>query len=154
EDRIREVILADHPEHTILGEEMGDGGHLTNTERGGSEGHRYRWIVDPLDGTVNYAHGFPFYCVSIALEVDGVVEVGVVYDGERDELFSAIHGRGATLNDDVIAVSETTSVRSALLATGFAYVEDTIALNLGVFARALPQVQSIRRPGAAALDIC
>src|SRR5690606_6980034 len=94
------------------------------------------------------------YCVSIALEVDGVVEVGVVYDGERDELFSAVLGRGATLNDDVIAVSETTSVRSALLATGFAYVEDTIALNLGVFARALPQVQSIRRPGAAALDIC
>jgi len=157
EERIRHVILARHPGHAILGEEQGDGGGPSQpdaTPTHSSAGRRHRWIVDPLDGTVNYAHGFPFYCVSIALEIDGTVEVGVVYDGERDELFSAVRGRGATLNGDPIGVSTTTAPRSALLATGFAYVEDKIALNVPVFARVLPQVQSIRRPGAAALDIC
>ena len=168
EERIREIILTRHPGHAVLGEEMGDG-HPQRGDRPGTDaatagleadpgeasaGRSYRWIVDPLDGTVNYAHGFPFYCVSIALEVDGVLEVGVVYDGERDEMFSAVRGRGATLNGAEIGVSRTTALRSALLATGFAYVEDTISLNLGVFARVLPKVQSIRRPGAAALDIC
>ncbi|HET8984441.1 MAG TPA: inositol monophosphatase family protein [Trueperaceae bacterium] len=162
EERIRRVILASHPGHTVLGEEAGTGETSDGRSDGASgdgrpEGRRgvsYRWIVDPLDGTVNYAHGFPFYCVSIALEVDGVVEVGVVYDGERDEMFTAKRGRGATLNGEPIAVSDTAVLRSALLATGFAYVTDTISLNLEVFARVLPQVQSVRRPGAAALDIC
>lgn len=153
EERIRRVILASHPGHTVLGEEDGtgaSGGGRPNDQHGSS----HRWIVDPLDGTVNYAHGFPFYCVSIALEIDGAVEVGVVYDGERDEMFSAVRGRGARLNGEPIGVSGTTALRSALLATGFAYVVEKINLNLEVFARVLPQVQSVRRPGAAALDIC
>jgi myo-inositol-1(or 4)-monophosphatase len=147
------VILASHPGHVVLGEEAGTG-KSTESPTGSASGASCRWIVDPLDGTVNYAHGFPFYCVSIALEVDGVVEVGVVYDGERDEMFSAKRGGGARLNGTPIAVSDTAALRSALLATGFAYVTDTINLNLEVFARVLPQVQSVRRPGAAALDIC
>src|SRR5690606_13260390 len=129
EERIRNVILASHPGHTILGEEA-------------------------RMGAVNYAHGFPFYCVSIALEIDGIVEVGVVYDGERDEMFTAMRGNGARLNGEPIGVSQTTVLASALLSTGFAYVVDKINLNLTVFARVLPQVQSVRRPGAAALDIC
>lgn len=149
EERIRRVILASHPGHTILGEEAGMGA-VDDAPVGGS----YRWIVDPLDGTVNYAHGFPFYCVSIALEIDGIVEVGVVYDGERDEMFTAMRGNGARLNGEPIGVSQTTVLASALLSTGFAYVVDKINLNLAVFARVLPQVQSVRRPGAAALDIC
>jgi myo-inositol-1(or 4)-monophosphatase len=153
EERIRRVILASHPGHSVLGEEAGTGESGDGRPEGAS-GATYRWIVDPLDGTVNYAHGFPFYCVSIALEVDGVVEVGVVYDGERDEMFTAMRGRGARLNGQSITVSDTSILRSALLATGFAYVTDTINLNLAVFARVLPQVQSVRRPGAAALDIC
>lgn len=143
EDAIRRIIAEAHPDHVVIGEELGHE----------AEGH-FRWIVDPLDGTVNYAHGFPFYCVSIGLEVAGEVVVGVVYDGERDELFTAMKGRGAFLNGRPIQVSDTARVRAALLATGFAYSEDRMRLNLEVFARVLPQVQSIRRPGAAALDLC
>ncbi|MEJ2291804.1 MAG: inositol monophosphatase family protein [Deinococcales bacterium] len=143
EARIREVLLGAYPDHVVLGEEQGQEGS-----------GRFRWIVDPLDGTVNYAHGFPFFCVSIALEIDGRVEVGVVYDGLNDELFSAVAGRGATLNGRPLQVTGETVPRRALLATGFAYVDDTVHRNLEVFARMLPQVQSIRRPGAAALDLC
>ena len=143
EESIRRIIASEHPTHVVIGEELGQE----------AEGH-FRWIVDPLDGTVNYAHGFPFYCVSIALEIAGEVVVGVVYDGERDELFTAVKGRGAFLNGRPVAVSDTTGIRAALLGTGFAYTEDRQKLNLEVFARVLPQVQAIRRPGAAALDLC
>ena len=143
EQSIRRIIGEAHPDHVVMGEEMGQ-----------SASGDKRWIVDPLDGTVNYAHGFPCYCVSIALELDGVIVVGVVYDPERDELFSAVKGRGAFLNGRPLAVSRTSDTRSALLATGFAYVEERILLNLEVFARVLPQVQAVRRPGAAALDLC
>lgn len=123
-------------------------------ERGQQGDSRFRWIVDPLDGTVNYAHGFPFYCVSIALEIDGELAVGVVYDGERDELFSAVRGDGAHRDGRPITVSRETDPKRALLGTGFAYTGPDIQRNLEVFARALPRVQSIRRPGAAALDLC
>ncbi len=143
EERIREVIAEEHPDHVVVGEELGQ-------EAGGS----MRWIVDPLDGTVNYAHGFPFYSVSIALEDHGELVAGVVYDPERDELFAATKGGGATLNGRPLAVTVNAELRRALLATGFAYVEDRINLNLEVFARVLPRVRSVRRPGSAALDIC
>lgn len=143
ETRIREVLQGDYPDHTVLGEEQGQAGS-----------GRFRWIVDPLDGTVNYAHGFPFFCVSIALEVDGAVVVGVVYDGRADELFTAVRGRGAYLNGRPLHVSAETAPRRALLATGFAYTENTQHRNVEVFARMLPLVRSIRRPGAAALDLC
>lgn len=143
ETRIREVLLGAYPEHQILGEEQGQAG-----------GGRYRWIVDPLDGTVNYAHAFPFFCVSIALEIDGVIEVGVVYDGVRDELFSAERGLGSFLNGAPIEVSKVANLRRALISTGFAYDREGMERNLSVFARMVPQVQGIRRPGAAALDLC
>lgn len=143
EARIREIIERAHPGHTVLGEEEGQSGTS-----------RYRWIVDPLDGTVNYAHGFPFFCVSIALEIDGGIELGVVYDAVRNELFVAQRGQGAFLNGAPIKVSTQTVTTRALLSTGFAYDAAGIAKNLDVFARVLPQVQSIRRPGAAALDLC
>lgn len=168
EARIREVILEAHPDHVVLGEEEGQpgrgGSHHAADARAHEEDHdrrhdkhddgEYRWIVDPLDGTVNYAHGFPFYCVSIALEIAGDLAVGVVYDGERDELFTAVRGAGAHLNGRPIAVSHESSPKRALLGTGFAYTGPDIQRNLEVFTRTLPQVQAIRRPGAAALDIC
>ena len=143
EAKIREIVLAAYPDHVVLGEEEGQDGDA-----------RHRWIVDPLDGTLNYAHGFPFYCVSIALEIDGEVQVGVVLDPSRDELFHAVKGRGAFCNGRPIHVSEEAVPIRAMLATGFAYVRDAQHENLDVFARMLPEVRAIRRPGAAALDLC
>jgi len=144
ETRIREILLGAYPDHTVLGEEQGQpDGEAT-----------HRWIVDPLDGTLNYAQGFPFYCTSIALEVAGNLEVGVVLDSVRDELFSAVRGRGALMNGRPITVTRESDLMKAMLATGFPYTEDGINENVGVFARVLPKVRSIRRPGAAALDLC
>lgn len=143
EARIREIIGRAHPDHVVLGEEGGQQG----------EG-RYRWIVDPLDGTLNYAHGFPFYCSSVALEHDGELLVGAVYDSVRDELFTAVRGQGALLNGRPIAVSREAELKRAMLATGFAYQEALLHENLALFARVHPQVRAIRRPGAAALDLC
>ena len=145
EQRIREVLATAYPTHAVLGEESG-----------ASEGSdsRYRWIVDPLDGTVNYAHGFPHYNVSIALEVDGVVRVGAVFDVGRDELFTATSGGGAFLNGKPIRVTTTSEVRRALVCTGFSYDTGERLENLELFSRVLTQVQGVRRPGAAALDLC
>lgn len=144
EEKIRDILLSAYPEHVVLGEEQGQPG-------GESRG---RWIVDPLDGTLNYAHGFPFYCVSIALELDGTVEVGVVLDSVRGELFTATRGGGAFLNGVPLRVSRETELSKAMLATGFAYSLEALSENVEIFARMLPQVRSVRRPGAAALDLC
>ncbi|NLG09265.1 MAG: inositol monophosphatase [Deinococcales bacterium] len=147
EERVREVIAAAHPSHQVLGEE---GGAVAGAE----SDPRFRWIVDPIDGTVNYAHGYPMFCVSVALEVDGEVLVGVVYDGVRDELFSAVAGQGAHLNGRRIAVTTEADLQRALCCTGFAYeVEDRLR-NLELFGRVLPAVQGVRRGGSAALDVC
>lgn len=142
EDAIRAVITAARPDDAILGEEAGERG------TGGR-----RWIVDPLDGTLNYAHGFPYYCVSIALEVEGVVQVGVVLDSARGDLFAAERGRGATLDGAPIRVSSQTTLRRAMVATGFAYSGDGMNENLAYFGHMLHQAGAIRRPGAAALDL-
>ena len=132
-----------------------DHGILTE-EGGGAEARSdYRWIIDPLDGTVNYAHGFPFYCVSIALEHKGKALLGVVYDPERQELFSATVGGGAFLNGKRIHVSTERNLERALLATGFAYDIGTARRNnLGLFARMAKTAQGVRRPGSAAIDLC
>ncbi len=147
EERIREVITAAHPTHQVLGEEAGE-----VVVKGGDA--RFRWIVDPIDGTVNYAHGYPFFCVSIALEVDGSVALGVVYDGVRDELFTAVAGRGAHLNGRSIAVSAESDLKRALCCTGFSYDLEERLRNLELFGRVLPVVQGVRRAGSAALDVC
>src|SRR5918911_1343362 len=112
EHEVSARLLKAFPTHSILGEEGG--------ARMGSEA-RYRWIVDPLDGTTNYAHGFPFFCVSIGLEVDGRMVLGVAYAPSLDELFVAEAGRGATVNDRPMRVSTTAELPLALLATGFPY---------------------------------
>jgi myo-inositol-1(or 4)-monophosphatase len=144
EKRVREIVAERHPGHEVLGEEMGGPG-------GDAE---HRWIVDPLDGTVNYAHGFPFYCVSIALEIRGRMEVGVVLDSAHGELFSAVRGGGAFLDGVPISVSAEAEPSRAMLATGFAYDRERLLENAQVFLRVLPKVRAVRRPGAAALDLC
>ena len=142
---IREAISTYYPRHEVLGEEGG-------LSESGSE---YRWVVDPLDGTTNYAHGYPIFCVSIALECKGEIVLGVVYDPMRDELFSAERGGGAALNNRPIHVSKTAELMQGLLSTGFPYDIKTSKLtNLDHWAHFAMNAQALRRDGAAALDLC
>jgi myo-inositol-1(or 4)-monophosphatase len=143
EARIREIILGSYPDHTILGEEEGQQG----------EGSQYRWIVDPLDGTLNYAKGFPIYSVSIALEIDGVVQVGVVLDSVKNDLFTATKGGGAYMNGRPIRVSNEANLKRALLLTGFHYDPISAMQNVTLLANILTRCLAIRRPGSAALDL-
>ena len=142
---IREAISTYYPRHEVLGEEGG-------LSESGSE---YRWVVDPLDGTTNYAHGYPIFCVSIALECKGEIVLGVVYDPMRDELFSAERGGGAALNNRPILISKTAELMQGLLSTGFPYDIKTSKLtNLDHWANFAMNAQALRRDGAAALDLC
>jgi myo-inositol-1(or 4)-monophosphatase len=116
---------------------------------------RWRWIIDPLDGTTNFAHGLAFFCVSIALEIDGVLVLGVVYDPVNRELFTAERGGGARLNGRPIAVTRCTALVDALLCTGFPYsVREEHRRQVDVFAAFLEEAQAVRRLGSAALDLC
>ena len=145
EKLIREAISTYYPRHQVLAEEGG----LSESES------EYRWIVDPLDGTTNYAHGYPVFCVSIALECKGEIVLGVVYDPMRDELFTAEQGGGASLNNRPIRVSKTAELMQGLLSTGFPYDIKTSKLtNLDHWANFAMNAQALRRDGAAALDLC
>jgi myo-inositol-1(or 4)-monophosphatase len=142
---IREAISTYYPRHEILAEEGG-------LSESGSE---YRWVVDPLDGTTNYAHGYPVFCVSIALECKGEPVLGVVYDPMRDELFAAEQGAGATLNNRAIHVSKVQDLMQGMLSTGFPYDIKTSKLtNLDHWSNFAMSAQALRRDGAAALDLC
>jgi myo-inositol-1(or 4)-monophosphatase len=147
EHEVCATLLAAFPSHTILGEEGGA------RAQAGSD-RRFRWIVDPLDGTTNYAHGFPFFCVSIGLEVEGDLTLGVVYAPSLDELFVAERGRGATLNGQPIQVSATDRLQEALLATGFPYERNLLGRALRSFDALCFRSQAVRRAGSAALDLC
>ncbi len=140
---IGERIRAARPQDGILSEELG--------ERPGSSG--VRWVVDPLDGTTNYAHGFPHFAVSIGIEERGLRVAGVVFDPLRDELFSAARGHGAWRGGERLHVSQTTALGEALLATGFAPDPTHVARNLPYFGRMLGRSRAIRRAGSAALDL-
>ncbi len=138
--RIREA----RPGDEILCEETGSHGGDSGT----------LWVIDPLDGTTNYAHGLPHYAVSIGVQLEGTRELGVIYDPMRDELFSARRGAGAFLNGERIAVSEATELGHALLATGFGYqVHSEDDDNLEYFGRFLKRARAVRRAGSAALDL-
>jgi len=142
EEAIRSVLAHRAPGTAVLGEEeglLGDGAD--------------RWIVDPLDGTTNYAHGYPVFCVSVAWEEDGAVRLGVVYDPLRDELFAAERGRGASCNGDPVRVSTVGTLARAVLATGFPYDRLTHPRNYAEFAALTQATQGVRRSGSAALDL-
>jgi myo-inositol-1(or 4)-monophosphatase len=142
---IVERLLGAFPDHAVLAEESG-------ATDGRSD---YRWLIDPLDGTTNYAHGLPIFAVSIGLERGGAVELGVAYDPSRDECFVAERGRGATLNGEPIRVSGVDALDQALLVTGFPYdIRTTAETNLPEYAALSVRAQAVRRLGSAVLDLC
>jgi myo-inositol-1(or 4)-monophosphatase len=154
-DRASEVLIRERiqqlfPGHDVLGEEQG----LND------QGSEYRWYVDPLDGTTNFAHGFPVFCVSMALERrtpengQGTRIAGVVYDPTRDELFSAEQGRGARLNGETIHVSKIAKLSESLVATGFPSHKRHKNPNIYFYHQITLRTHGVRRAGSAALDLC
>jgi len=143
EQEILGILRKAYPSHGVLAEESGR-----------RDGNDYLWIIDPLDGTTNYLHGFPQFAVSIALQYKGRIEQGVVYDPLRQELFTATRGAGATLNDRRIRVTSRKSLDGALLGTGFPFKsQQHLDAYLDMFRALFPKTAGIRRPGSAALDL-
>lgn len=146
EASIIETLLTAYPGHGILAEESG--------RQHGARDSQHVWIIDPLDGTTNFIHGFPVYCISIALSVRGRIEHGVVYDPTRNDLFTATRGRGAFMNDRRMRVSKRTRLSECLLGTGFPYRPgDDFAGYMKMMAEVMQHTHGLRRPGAAALDL-
>ncbi|MBB6579642.1 myo-inositol-1(or 4)-monophosphatase [Comamonas odontotermitis] len=146
EQAIIETLLTAYPGHGILAEESGN--------EYGNRNSDHIWIIDPLDGTTNFIHGFPVYCVSIALAVNGRIEQAVVYDPTRNDLFTATRGRGAFLNERRIRVSKRTMLREALVSTGFPYRPgDNLKQYMAMLGDVMQRTSGVRRPGAAALDL-
>ena len=147
ENAIIDVLLEAYPGHGILAEESG--------RARGAKDSEYTWIIDPLDGTTNFLHGFPVYCVSIALAHRGVVQQAVVYDPTRNDLFFASRGRGAFLNDRRLRVSKRTRISDSLIGTGFPFRKgDNFKRYVKMFEEVMQSCAGLRRPGAAALDLC
>ncbi|MGE0559051.1 MAG: inositol monophosphatase family protein [Burkholderiales bacterium] len=143
EQAIIRTLHEAYPKHSILAEESGASG---NSE--------YQWIIDPLDGTTNFLHGFPQYAVSIALAHRGVITQAVVYDPTRNDLFTASKGGGAFLNDTRIRVSKRDHLKPALIATGFPYRQlEHLEAYLGMMRDIIKNTAGIRRPGSASLDL-
>jgi myo-inositol-1(or 4)-monophosphatase len=127
---------------------------IVSEEGGGSDTRSgLRWIIDPLDGTVNFLFGIPHWCVSIAVEHDGNRLAGVIYDPSRDELFATRRGEGSSLNGTPLRFGDKSDISQALIGTGFSYDADTRAVQAQVVVRLLPRVRDIRRAGSAALDL-
>ncbi len=146
EQAIIDTLLAAYPGHGILAEESG--------REHGAKHSEHVWVIDPLDGTTNFIHGFPVYCVSIALMVQGKVEQAVVYDPTRNDLFTATKGRGAYLNERRIRVSKRTQLKDCLISTGFPFRPgDDFKTYLQIMTELMPRTAGLRRPGAAALDL-
>ena len=146
ENVIIDTLLTAYPDHGILAEESGSSRGNPNAEA--------IWIIDPLDGTTNFIHGFPVYCVSIALQVKGRLEQAVVYDPTRNDLFTATRGRGAFMNERRIRVGKRTRLQECLLSTGFPFrAEDDFNTYLRLMGDMMQRTAGLRRPGAAALDL-
>jgi myo-inositol-1(or 4)-monophosphatase len=146
EQAIIETLLTAYPDHGILAEESGS--------QHGNPNADHIWIIDPLDGTTNFIHGFPVYCVSIALQVRGKLEQAVVYDPTRNDLFTATKGRGAFMNERRIRVSKRVRLNECLLSTGFPFrPEDDFDKYLRLMGDMMQRTAGLRRPGAAALDL-
>jgi myo-inositol-1(or 4)-monophosphatase len=147
EQVIIETLLTAYPGHAILAEESG--------RAHGAKHSEYLWIIDPLDGTTNFIHGFPVYGVSIALAFRGKVEQAVVYDPARNDLFLASKGRGAFLNDRRLRVSKRARLAESLIGTGFPFRKgDNFKRYVEMFEQVMQHCAGVRRPGAAALDLC
>jgi myo-inositol-1(or 4)-monophosphatase len=146
EAAVIETLLTAYPDHAIWAEESG--------KTHGKQGSDHVWIIDPLDGTTNFIHGFPVYCVSIALQVRGKIEQAVIYDPSRNDLFTATRGRGAYMNERRIRVSKRTDLRQCLIGTGFPFRPgDNFNNYLRMMAEVMQRTAGLRRPGAAALDL-
>jgi myo-inositol-1(or 4)-monophosphatase len=146
EAAIIDTLLTAYPDHGFLAEESGS--------QHGNPNADHIWIIDPLDGTTNFIHGFPTYCVSIALQVRGRIEQAVVYDPTRNDLFTATKGRGAFLNDRRIRVSKRTQLKECLISTGFPFRPgDNFNHYLLMMGDVMQKTAGLRRPGAAALDL-
>ena len=146
ESAIVETLLEAYPDHAILAEE--------GTAKGENAEAENVWIIDPLDGTTNFLHGFPQYCVSIALAHKGQVTQGVIYDPVRNDLFTATRGRGAYLNDRRIRVSKRTQLKECLIGTGFPFRDGSfLDAYLAMMRTMIEHTAGLRRPGAAALDL-
>lgn len=144
EEAILKLIREYHPQHSILAEESG----------GEKEEQDYLWIIDPLDGTKNYIHGFPVFAVSVALQFNSELQVGVIFDPIRNELFHAEKGKGAFLNGESIKVSETANFSQCLLATGFPFrAKHLTEPYLDIFKELFYRISDFRRAGAAAIDL-
>lgn len=145
EAAILQVIQRHFPDHAILAEESG---------QRGTGSQELLWAIDPLDGTTNYAHQYPFYACSIGLLIEGIPQVGVIFDPNRGDLFRAAHGLGATCNRQPIRVSATPTLRQSLLVTGFAYDRwETPDNNYAEFCALTHLTQGVRRGGAASIDL-
>jgi myo-inositol-1(or 4)-monophosphatase len=143
---IIETLLNAYPQHGILAEESGSEHGAKNSD--------HVWIIDPLDGTTNFIHGFPVYCVSIALAYKGKIEHAVVYDPSRNDLFTATKGRGAYLNERRIRVSKRTQLRDCLISTGFPFRRgDNFKQYMLMLGEVMQRTAGVRRPGSAALDL-
>jgi myo-inositol-1(or 4)-monophosphatase len=146
EQAIIETLLGAYPHHAIWAEESG--------RAHGKAGSDHVWVIDPLDGTTNFIHGFPVYCISIALMVKGRVEQAVIYDPTRNDLFTSTKGRGAYLNDRRIRVSKRTQLKECLISTGFPFRPgDNFGNYLRMMSDVMQRTAGLRRPGAAALDL-
>jgi myo-inositol-1(or 4)-monophosphatase len=146
EQAIIETLLTAYPGHAIWAEESG--------REHGAQDSEFVWIIDPLDGTTNFIHGLPVYCVSIALAVKGKIEQAVVYDPTRNDLFTATKGRGAYLNDRRLRVSKRTQLKESLISTGFPFrAGDDFGQYLTMMGEVMQRSAGLRRPGAAALDL-
>ena len=146
EQAIIDTLLGAYPDHGFLAEESG-------SERG-NPNSEHIWIIDPLDGTTNFIHGFPVYCISIALQVRGRIEQAVVYDPTRNDLFTATRGRGAFLNERRIRVAKRTRLSECLISTGFPFRPgDDFNRYLRLMGDVMQRTAGLRRPGAAALDL-
>ncbi len=144
EKEIVSMIQAAFPSHDIMAEEG----------TGVRKHSDYKWVIDPLDGTTNYAHSYPLFCTSIGLEYKGEIVVGAVYEPNLKELFLAEKGQGATLNGNKISVSSVQKLKQALLVTGFPYDMTRTHHNLNYFQNFISSAQAVRRDGVAAVDLC
>jgi myo-inositol-1(or 4)-monophosphatase len=148
EREFRATIAARFPDHVVLGEEFGSSDDRDATPR-------FCWVFDPVDGTTNYAHGLPIFCSSLALEIDGEIMVGAVYDPTRRELFTAERGQGAWLNGAPLRVSTADELIDSLLVTGFHYgIQRDPEELVGLFREFITRSRAVRRLGSAALDLC